>query len=581
MPKYKVNVTGPNNATDVTHLTVNTTPGNDSNNKAQLKATASIVSGNSSIAPSPPASNAPSANSLEARKSVFKAAASAASSAASLRNTKQKINANAKLMNENIAGLIIEKKKALEIAKAAHSKAVTETEDAEASATAAEAAAAEKEAAAKKMEWALLTRNAEKKAEAQQLAKDAEELRSQAITARSNEESKRPSVQTTQQAVDLATSELKEVETKKAVINAEKNVKATKKAAEEAIAKAPQNQGTKALVDAAATAVEAAKKAQEIANQASVEAGKQREAKPFLEPGRGPNIAFNAPYVAPIVPRSEPESVRVSKSNQARRNRNKARLNAAATRRANNARKAQAPAAEVLAKGEASMTNQALANKATARRQRNMSARPPAPPSNFALEKAAPVSMPRLAPGSRLPPLNRQAVVPELQSLPKPPAWNPPEQTLPPASQMRSEKTTLMRGRTNQLGNMASAAEDDDEEESTAVMPAPSARPANNDEFPNIAAESNVPPSSPPQPFRIPRRSALSANAPTTSARRTNLQNLLPSSSQPFRMPRQSKKASALTTSARRKPANQQGGRRTHRKHTKQITRRTHRKHTK
>ena len=468
MPRYEVNVKGPGGNTDVTHLTVNTTPGNGSN-KALLKTAV-----------------APSANSLEARKSVFKAAASAASAAASLRNTKQKINANAKLMNENIAGLIIEKKKALEIAKAAHSKAVTETEDAEAAATGAEAAAAEKEAAAKKMEWALLTRNAEKKAEAQQLAKEAGELKSRAIAARSNEESKRPSVQTTRMAMELATSELKEVETKKAVIDAEKNVKAAKKAADEAIAKAPQNQGTKTLVDAAATAVEAAKKAQEIANQASVEAGKQREAKPFLEPGRGPNIAFNAPYVAPIVPRSEPESVRVSKSNQARRNRNKARLNAAATRRANNARKAQAPAAEVLAKGEASMTNQALANKATARRQRNMSARPPAAPSNFAQRPAAPQSMPRLAPGSRLPPINSQAVAPELQSLPKPPAWNPPEQTLPPVPQTRSEKTTLMRGRTNQLGNMASAAEDHNEEESTAVVPAPSARPANNGEFPEI-----------------------------------------------------------------------------------------------
>jgi colicin import membrane protein len=508
MPKYKVNVTGPNDATDVTHLTVNTTPGNGSNNKAQLKTSVAVVNGNDSIASSANslvnkvAANTRKATRIQQREAEERAiengikkfeakttsaqsAASAAASAASLRNTKQKINANAKLMNENIAGLIIEKKKALEIANAAHTKAVTEAEEAETVAVAAEAAAAEKEAAAKKMEWALLTRNAEKKAEAQQLAKDAEELKSQAIAARSNEESKRPSVQTTRQVVELATSELNEVETKKAVIDAEKNVKATKKAADEAIAKAPQNQSTKALVNAAAAAVEAVRKAQEIANQASVEAGKKREAKPFLEPGRGPNIAFNAPYVAPIVPRSDPESIRVSKSNKGRRNRNKARLNAAATRRANNAQKVQASAAEALAKGDASMTTQALVNKAAARRSRNMAAHAPAAPSNFALRPAAPASMPRLPPGSRLPPLQPQAVVPELQSLPKPPSWNPPEQTLPPAPQTRTEKTTLMRGRNNQLGNMASSAKDD-EEESTAVMPSPSPRPVNNDEFPNI-----------------------------------------------------------------------------------------------
>lgn len=532
MPKYKVNVTGPNDAADVTHLTVDT----DIANGTTVKRSSAVNSGNAGVAP---ISNA----ATNTRKAAL--AQAAASAAAALRNVKQKSNANAKLAANNVQALIVVKQKALQTANAAHTKAVSEAEDAEAVAVAAETAAEAADAAAKKMEWALLTRNATKKAEAEQLAKDAEALRSQAIAARSDEQSKRPSVKKTQQQVELATAELKEVETKKAVINAEQHAKATKKAAESV-----QNSQTPALVNAAVAAEAAAQQAREAANQASVEAGKQREAKPFLEPRKEPNVVFPEPYVAPIVPRSNPESVRVSRSNQARRNRNKARLNAAATRKANNIERAaatqRAKNTETLTKGETPVTNQALANKAAARRSRNMSARAPPPPSNFALGKAAPQSMPQLAPGSRLPPLNRQAVVPELQSFPKPPAWNPPPlgQTLPPAPQTRSEKSTLMRGSTNQLGNMAQGVDDNAEEESTAVMPAPSAQPANNDEFPNIATDSNIQQSSPPtQPFRIPRRSALSANAPTTSARR--------------------------------KPSNPQGGRRTHRKQS------THRKHGK
>ena len=464
MPKYKVNVTGPNDAADVTHLTVDT----DIANGTTVKRSSAVNSGNAGVAP---ISNA----ATNTRKATLaQAAASAASAAAALRNVKQKSNANAKLAANNVQALIVVKQKALQTANAAHTKAVSEAEDAEVAAAAAETAAEAAEAAAKKMEWALLTRNAENKAKAQQLAKDAEALRSQAIAARSDEQSKRPSVKKTQQQVELATAELKEVETKKAVINAEQHAKATKKAAESV-----QNSQTPALVNAAVAAEAAAQQAREAANQASVEAGKQREAKPFPEP-----------YVAPIVPRSNPESVRVSRSNQARRNRNKARLNAAATRKANNIERAaatqRAKNTETLTKGETPVTNQALANKAAARRSRNMSARAPPPPSNFALGKAAPQSMPQLAPGSRLPPLNRQAVVPELQSFPKPPAWNPPVQTLPPAPQTRSEKSTLMRGSTNQLGNMAQGVDDNAEEESTAVMPAPSAQPANNDEFPKI-----------------------------------------------------------------------------------------------
>ena len=298
MPKYQVDVRGPGNA-DVTHLTVDTDIANGS-----VKTSTVPANGNTTSAFNPSAEN------LAARKKLAEAAvnsvtvkeaANKAQSDGTLWNAKKNENAlklkrnkianatlkanqkkqNTQKASENTQALINIKQTALQTAIAAQKKAeqnapseATAVAEAEAAAVAAIRAAIEKN-------WATLTidpKFEKERTEAKQLARDADALKSQAIKARSDERSKKFSIQL---AVDLASSELKEAEAKKAAIDAEQRAKATKKAALEAAAKASNSQAPKALKDAMAAAAAAEKETRKAANQATVEADKFRQAKPF------------------------------------------------------------------------------------------------------------------------------------------------------------------------------------------------------------------------------------------------------------------------------------------------------------
>jgi hypothetical protein len=298
MPKYQVDVRGPGNA-DVTHLTVDTDIANGS-----VKTSTVATNGNTTPA------FIPSAENLKARQKLAQAAvnsvtvkeaANKAQSDGTLWNAKKNENAlklkrnkitnatlraNQKKQNvqkaaENTQALINVKQTALQTAIAAQNKAEQNAPSEAAAVAEAEAAAVAAMRAAIEKNWATLTidpKFEKERTEAKQLAKDAEELKSQAIKARSDERSKKFSIQL---AVDLASSELKEAEAKKAAIEAEQHAKATKKAAVEAAAKAPNSQASNALKGAAASAAEAAQQARKAANQATVEADKFRQAKPF------------------------------------------------------------------------------------------------------------------------------------------------------------------------------------------------------------------------------------------------------------------------------------------------------------
>ena len=298
MPKYQVDVRGPGNA-DITHLTVDTDIANGS-----VKTSSIAANGNTTSAFNPSAEN------LAARKKLAEAAvnsvtvreaANKAQSDGTLWNAKKNENAlklkrnkitnatlkanqkkqNTQKASENTQALINVKQTALQTAIAAQKKAeqnapseATAVAEAEAAAVAAMRAAIEKN-------WATLTidpKFEKERTEAKQLAKDADALKSQAIKARSDERSKKFSIQL---AVDLASSELKEAEAKKAAIEAEQHAKATKKATVEAAAKAPNSQAPKALKDAMVAAATAEKETRKAANQATVEADKFRQAKPF------------------------------------------------------------------------------------------------------------------------------------------------------------------------------------------------------------------------------------------------------------------------------------------------------------
>lgn len=298
MPKYQVDVRGPGNA-DVTHLTVDTDIANGS-----VKTSTVAANGDASSTFNPSAEN------LKARQKLAQAAvnsvtvkeaANKAQSDGTLWNAKKNENAlklkrnkitNATLKanqkkqsmqkaSENTQALINVKQTALQTAIAAQNKAEQNAPSEAAAVAEAEAAAVAAMRAAIEKNWATLTidpKFEKERTEAKQLAKDAEELKSQAIKARSDERSKKFSIQL---AVDLASSELKEAEAKKAAIEAEQHAKATKKAAVEAAAKAPNSQAPNALKGAAASAAEAAQQARKAANQATVEADKFRQAKPF------------------------------------------------------------------------------------------------------------------------------------------------------------------------------------------------------------------------------------------------------------------------------------------------------------
>jgi hypothetical protein len=298
MPKYQVDVRGPGNA-DITHLTVDTDIANGS-----VKSSSIAANGNATSAFNPSAENLATrqklaqaaVNSVTVREAANKAKASgtlwnANKNRAALELKRNKITnatlkANQKKQNtqkaaENTQALINVKQTAVQTAIAAQKKAeqnapseATAVAEAEAAAVAAMRAAIEKN-------WATLTidpKFEKERKEAKQLAKDAEALKSQAIKARSDERSKKFSIQL---AVDLASSELKEAEAKKAAIEAEQHAKATKKAALEAAAKDPKSQAPNALKGEMAKAAEAAQQAREAANKASVEADKFRQAKPF------------------------------------------------------------------------------------------------------------------------------------------------------------------------------------------------------------------------------------------------------------------------------------------------------------
>ena len=297
MPKYEVDVKGDGNNVP-THLTVIT---DRDNGTKVMKQQVAVNNGNATSTFNPSAENLAArselaqaaVNSVTVREAANKAKASGKLWNAKKNENALKAKSNMKLVAqfkenqkkqntrkaaENTQALINTKQTAMQNAIAAQKKS-EQNAPSEANAVAeAEAAAVEAIRAAKKMEWALLTRNNDKKAEAQQLARDAEALKSQAIKARSDERSKKFSIQL---AVDLATSELKEAEAKKAAIEAEQRVKETKKAALEAAARDPKSQAPNALKSAVAKAVEDAKQAREAANQASVEADKFRQAKPF------------------------------------------------------------------------------------------------------------------------------------------------------------------------------------------------------------------------------------------------------------------------------------------------------------
>ena len=300
MPKYKVNVTGPNDAADVTHLTVDT----DIANGSSVNTSSIAANGNTTSAFNPSAENLAARQKLAqaaANSVTMRAAANEAKASGTLWNAKKNENAlkaksNMKLVAqfkekqkkqmtqkvaENTQALINVKQTALQTAIAAQQKA-EQNAPSEATAVAeAEAAAVAAMRAAIEMNWATLTidpKFEKEKQKALQLAKDADALKSQAIKARSDERSKKFNIQL---AVDLATSELKEAEAKKAAIDAEQRAKETKKAALEAAARDPKSQAPKALKNAMAEAAAAAQQTRKAANQASVEADKFRQAKPF------------------------------------------------------------------------------------------------------------------------------------------------------------------------------------------------------------------------------------------------------------------------------------------------------------
>jgi hypothetical protein len=298
MPKYQVDVRGPGN-TDVTHLTVDTDIANSS-----VKTSTVAANGNASSTFNPSAEN------LATRQKLAQAAVNSATvraagikakndgtlwnankNKAALELKRNKIasatlRANQKKQNvqkaaENTQALINVKQTALQTAIAAQKKAEQNAPSEAAAVTEAEADAVAAMRAAIEKNWATLTidpKFEKERTEAKQLAKDAEELKSQAIKARSDDRSKKFSIQL---AVDLASSELKEAEAKKEAIEAEQRAKATKKAAVEAAAKAPNSQAPNALKSAAVAAAEAAQQARKAANQATVEADKFRQAKPF------------------------------------------------------------------------------------------------------------------------------------------------------------------------------------------------------------------------------------------------------------------------------------------------------------
>lgn len=298
MPKYQVDVRGPGNA-DVTHLTVDTDIANGS-----VKTSTVATNGNASSTFNPSAENLATRQKLAqaaVNSATARAAGIKAQSDGTLWNAKKNENAlklkrnkitnatlraNQKKQNvqkaaENTQALINVKQTALQTAIAAQKKAEQNAPSEAAAVAEAEAAAVAAMRAAIEKNWATLTidpKFEKERTEAKQLAKDAEELKSQAIKARSDERSKKFSIQL---AVDLASSELKEAEAKKAAIEAEQHAKATKKAAVEAAAKAPNSQAPNALKGAAASAAEAAQQARKAANQATVEADKFRQAKPF------------------------------------------------------------------------------------------------------------------------------------------------------------------------------------------------------------------------------------------------------------------------------------------------------------
>ena len=316
MPKYKVNVTGPNDAADVTHLTVDT----DIANGSSVKTAASDINANAAAV-----SDEPSATNLAARKKLSQTAANAAKSRLvsqnaleyrrerdenivaqaannairngklwtsnkkkNILNLQNRKRQNATLREEqktqkaavsatNIAQKMnaaeahrIEMNTAKGVANAAYLEAQQAAQSAEESARLADASAQEAENIVKTAE----NNPAMAKMSGQHTinkVERAEKLRGVAKTALSRKLASNLQLSTTKMEADLAAARLEEANKKKFVIDAIKKKIMTRKAA---ISAQFNSKDKNALVKAATNAVNEVRLAEEAARQAALKVEK-------------------------------------------------------------------------------------------------------------------------------------------------------------------------------------------------------------------------------------------------------------------------------------------------------------------